>query len=49
MLTKREYFAALAHQGLLSRGCHGRLAAVEAVKAADLLIEALNQQEEGQP
>jgi hypothetical protein len=48
-LNKREYIAIQALAGLLFRGCPGRLAAGEAVKAADFLVEALNQQEEGQP
>jgi hypothetical protein len=43
-LTKREYFAALAMQGLLHYG-YGAIAAKDAVTYADALIEALNAKE----
>jgi hypothetical protein len=44
-LTKREYFAAMAMQGICQNPSHigGYLsAAIEAVKQADALIEQLN-------
>jgi len=42
-LTKREYFAAMALQGILSSERGGNNGTVEAAVAhADLLIEALN-------
>lgn len=44
-LTKREYFAALAMQGLLlnsKKGAEIDILATDAVKSADKLIEALN-------
>lgn len=43
-LTKREYFAGLAMQGLAARGAYIPTvnAAEAAVKMADALIEALN-------
>ena len=44
-LTKREYFAAMAMQGmgdLLTSGMDLNIIAKEAVRAADALIEALN-------
>lgn len=47
-LTKREYFAALALQGILSHSdpvVFGKVAAEMAVKAADLLIEELNKEQ----
>jgi hypothetical protein len=45
-LTKREYFAAMAMQGLLSNGSLGdRLVSQNAVIYADLLIEELNKQQ----
>lgn len=43
-LTKREYFAAMALQGLLAHGHRGTFAAMEAREAADSLIEHLNRQ-----
>lgn len=44
-LTKREFFAAAALQGILANpdGCLWKLAAEEAVKKADELIKELNQ------
>lgn len=46
-LTKREYFAAMALNGLLSQeDDYHRLADIKAVEFADALIAALN--EEGQ-
>ncbi|MGJ3253832.1 MAG: hypothetical protein ACFE0J_22265 [Elainellaceae cyanobacterium] len=42
-ITKREYFAAMALQGMLASGCQTRyLTAKGAVEAADALIDALN-------
>jgi hypothetical protein len=41
-LTKREHFAAMAMQGLLSDGIQSRNAALLAVVAADNLIAELN-------
>jgi hypothetical protein len=43
-LTKREYFAAMAMQGLLARGAHNfaENTADMSVLIADALIEALN-------
>lgn len=42
-LTKREYFAAMALQGLLSGGKHlTRTVAFQAVKLADEIINELN-------
>lgn len=41
-LTKREYFAALAMQGLLAKGVYYPQATYEAAEAADALINALN-------
>lgn len=42
-LTKREYFAALAMQGILARTGNGSTSTAEsAVKHADALIEQLN-------
>lgn len=41
-LTKREYFAALALQGVLASGSQGHMQSVEAVYQADRLIEELN-------
>lgn len=48
-LTKREYFAAMAMQGLLAQGQDSKFIAVIAKKScamADLLIEELNKKEE---
>lgn len=48
-LTKREYFAALAMQGLFANSVNNgssRTFAEIAVKAADHLIEALNKKED---
>jgi hypothetical protein len=44
-LTKREYFAAMALQGMLARGTYrpGGANAADAVREADLLIAALNE------
>lgn len=46
-LTKREYFAAMAMQGLLARNETGTVEQFTAiaVTAADALIEALNKEE----
>ena len=48
-LTKREYFAAMAMQGLMAREnalrLHGSDASSIAVKRADALIDALNKDE----
>ena len=46
-LTKREYFAAIAMQGLLSNPSECPLSgyANDAVKAADELIKALNEEQ----
>ena len=42
-LTKREYFAAMAMQGILARGSFSRgFVAKHAVDYADALIDALN-------
>ncbi|QMW05381.1 hypothetical protein [Spirosoma foliorum] len=41
-LTKREYFAAMAMQGLLASGESVADSAKRAVRAADILIEELN-------
>jgi hypothetical protein len=44
-LTKREYFAAMAMQGLLANGkyiCNYKLLGEESVMFANALIEALN-------
>lgn len=41
-LTKREYFAAMALQGLASLANHPNAKALMAIKAADALIEELN-------
>lgn len=53
-LTKREYFAAMAMQGILSSSdcAHGGyssagLAAAAAVVQADAIIDALNNESEG--
>lgn len=48
-LTKREYFAAMAMQGIIANNHHGpdeyvKQAAREAVQYADALIEQLNKQ-----
>ncbi len=50
-LTKREFFAAAALQGILANpdGCLWKLAAEEAVKKADELIFELNKQPGRQP
>lgn len=47
-LTKREYFAGLAMQGILSHDSWHRMSdvAIAAVNAADALIDALNQGQE---
>lgn len=46
-LTKREYLAALAMQGLLANEIQGfRTTADDAVRAADCLIDSLNRSEE---
>lgn len=49
-LTKREYFAAMALQGLLSESAYNSFNkhkyAIEAVRHADALIEELNKQPE---
>ena len=47
-LTKREYFAAMALQGLLSNPSECPLSgyASDAIKAADELIKALNEENE---
>lgn len=48
-LTKREYFAAMAMQGLLAEGHDSKFIAVIAKKScamADFLIEELNKKEE---
>lgn len=47
-LTKREYFAGLAMQGLLSEGSTGSFEdiAKESVKFADELIKALNNEQQ---
>ena len=44
-LTKREYFAAMALQGLLANSSHSRnpIHAHDAVQLADALINALNE------
>jgi hypothetical protein len=47
-LTKREYFAAMAMQGLIANcffasGINNETHAIESVKIADALINALNQ------
>lgn len=45
-MTKREYFAAMAMQGIMSHGYSDikiSIAAHEAVLAADALIKALNE------
>lgn len=44
-LTKREYFAAMALQGILGNPTSGNLkdCIAEAIDAADLLIAALNE------
>ena len=41
-LTKREYFAAMAMQGLLANSLYVGDVAISAVGVADALIEALN-------
>ena len=41
-LSKREYFAAMAMQGLLANPLHVGGVAISAVAVADALIEALN-------
>ena len=41
-LTKREYFAALAMQGIITKGYTNGYIAKEAVEIADALIEELN-------
>lgn len=50
-LTKREYFAAMALQGLLSEAAYYSFNkhnyAIEAVKHADALIETLNKPQDG--
>lgn len=44
-LTKREYFAAMALQGLLASGHKSfDIAAIEAVHASDVLIAELNKE-----
>jgi hypothetical protein len=43
-LTKREYFAAMALQGLIVNGNSGVFIANDAVQMADALIEALNKE-----
>lgn len=43
-LTKREFFAAMALQGLLASGKPGYDAEGQAVEMADLLILALNEE-----
>lgn len=50
-LTKREYFAALAMQGLLAHHGAGstKFLAANAVGMADALIAALNGKEEAKP
>ena len=48
-LTKREYFAAMAMQGLLANSTssgHIRSCALDSVDAADALIEALERKPE---
>ena len=47
-LTKREYFAGLAMQGLLSEGSTGSFEniAKESVKFADELIKAINNEQQ---
>ena len=42
-LTKREYFAAMALQGLLNKYMYLDNAAEKSVNAADALIKALNE------
>lgn len=44
-LTKREYFAAMALQGLLANASHSRnpIHAHDAVQFADAIIKALNE------
>lgn len=43
-LTKREYFAAMALQGLLAARIPFATAAIDAVKRADQLIAELNKE-----
>ena len=45
-LTKREYFAAMAMQGLLASDTHFTLVTDRAVDFADMLIEKLNSTED---
>lgn len=45
-LTKREYFAAMAMQGLLANDTHYALMTEKAVHYADMLIEKLNSTED---
>lgn len=44
-LTKREYFAAMAMQGLLAEGHYSKFIAEKSCAMADLLIEELNKKE----
>lgn len=44
-LTKREYFAAIAMQGLLAEGHYSKFIAEKSCAMADLLIEELNKKE----
>lgn len=49
-LTKREYFAAIALQGLLAGGKYfDVMAPVKAVELADSLIEKLNREQNEKP
>jgi hypothetical protein len=43
-LSKREYFAAMAMQGLLASGMYMSLPARKSIEAADQLIKELNEQ-----
>lgn len=46
-LTKREYFAAMAMQGMLNTSWHIDDVPKKAVQMADTLINALNQKDNG--
>jgi hypothetical protein len=45
-LTKREYFAAIAMQGLLAKGMDNVTAGQAALSAADSLLEALEKKQQ---
>ena len=47
-ITKREYFAVMILQGLITSQTHPVSTVIDAVKFADLLIEALNEQDNNQ-